>query len=476
MATTALDSGGNGGGKKPTKKLDRSLMGKVFIFIIGATAAYLFLRLGADLGQSKVNAKRAAEKKQTEEQLYQDKFQNPKREAQEAFANAQRKIEQEKQKQNDAKAEKLLAAAQQVGAASSVANQYAPPAPYAGAGGSLGDHVNAINVARFNEAYAAVQRGRHVEPAGEQTPSFIVYTSNPSGKTGSLVTSPLVDLRAKGTNSPADSASAAESSAGDEDYQNNPRYIAAKKQLEQYEAQRSAAQSGLGSLPQAEPGVNTPSAQWLYQVQNSAVKASKPIMAERTTGLYWIAPGTVINAVLLNAVDTKLPGRLTARVTQNVYDSRYGRYLVIPAGSILEGQYDSNVQDGQNRVLMAFDTLVTPSGGIVPLGNMSASDALGRAGMQGDLHTHFWKRMGISLLMAFEAVGLDKISPTQTTITNGAASTSPMTDGASIIVNTANQELKRQYAISPNITIPAGQPMSIITTGAIEVPPIANTK
>jgi len=475
MATTALDSPGDGnGGKKPTKKLSRGLMGKVFFFVIGITVTYLFFRLGGDLGQNKVDAKRAEAKKQTEQQIYQEKFQNPKREAQEDYSNAQQKIAREKQKQANDNAGQLLAAAQQVGAASGVASQYAPPPPYAG--GSIPNQVNALTVAKFNAAHAAAQQGRHAEPAGEEAPSFIVYTSQPQGKNGPLVTSPLVDLRAKGANPPVNSASDAESSAGDQDYHNDPRYIAAKKQLAQYEANQAAAQSALAAAPPSAPGVNTASGQWLYQVQNSAVKTSKPIMAERTTGLYWMAPGTVINAVLLNAVDTKLPGRLTARVTQNIYDSRYGRYLLIPAGSVLEGQYDSNVQDGQNRVLMAFDTLVTPSGGIVPLGNMSASDALGRAGMEGDLHTHFWKRMGISLLMAFEAVGLDKISPTQTTVSNGAASTSPMTDGASIIVNTANQELKRQFAISPNITIPAGQPMSIITTGAIEVPPIANTK
>jgi len=475
MATSALDSTDNDkGGKKPTKKLSRSLMGKVFFFVLATTVAYLFFRLGGDLGQNKVDVKRDQAKKQTEQQMYQAKFQNPKREAEEEYSKAQQKIAQQKQKQVDDNAGQLLAAAQQVGAASGAANQYAPPPPYAG--GGIPNQVNAMNVAKFDAAHAAAQRGRHAEPAGEESPSFIVYTSQPTGKNGALVTSPLVDLRAKGTNTPANSASEAESAAGDQDYHNDPRYIAAKKQLAQYEANQAKAQSALGSAPPVAPGVNTASGQWLYQVQNSAVKASKPIMAERTTGLYWMAPGTVINAVLLNAVDTKLPGRLTARVTQNIYDSRYGRYLLIPAGSMLEGQYDSNVQDGQNRVLMAFDTLVTPSGGIVPLGNMSASDALGRAGMEGDLHTHFWKRMGISLLMAFEAVGLDKLSPTQTTVSNGGATTSPMTDGASIIANTANQELKRQFAISPNITIPAGQPMSIITTGAIEVPPIANTK
>jgi type IV secretion system protein VirB10 len=113
---------------------------------------------------------------------------------------------------------------------------------------------------------------------------------------------------------------------------------------------------------------------------------------------------------------------------------------------------------------------------VVNLGNMGASDALGRAGMQGDLHTHFWERIGISTLLALEAVGMDRLSPNQSSASFGGTTTSPATNGAQIIVNTANQELQRRYSVKPNITIDAGQPLTIVTTGSIEVPPIANTR
>ena len=125
---------------------------------------------------------------------------------------------------------------------------------------------------------------------------------------------------------------------------------------------------------------------------------------------------------------------------------------------------------------MAFDTLVTPSGAIVRLGNMNASDALGRAGIHGVLHTHFWKRMGISTLMAVEAIGMDRLSPSQTTVSSGSSTTSPAATAGQIISNTANQELQRRYSVRPNITLSEGAPMTIITTGGIDVPPIANTR
>ena len=215
----------------------------------------------------------------------------------------------------------------------------------------------------------------------------------------------------------------------------------------------------------------------LNVTNNSDVRVAKTdIMAQRANGMYWLSPGTVINAVLLNAVNTLLPGSLTARVTENVYDSRFGTHLVIPAGSVLMGRYKDSVQDGQNRVFMAFDTLSTPYGGTVSLGNMSAADALGRAGMEGDLHTHFWKRIGISTLLALEAVGMDRLSPNQSTIGVTGTSTSPAADGAQIIASTANQELQQRYSVKPNITMPEGMPMTIVTTGSIEIPPIANTR
>jgi type IV secretory pathway VirB10-like protein len=113
----------------------------------------------------------------------------------------------------------------------------------------------------------------------------------------------------------------------------------------------------------------------------------------------------------------------------------------------------------------------------VALGNMSAGDALGRAGIAGTLHTHFFQRMGIATLMAFEAVGMDRLSKqTQVVAGTGVSGPPPVSSGGQIIVDAANEEIKQQFALGPNITIPEGAPMTIITTGGIEIPPIANAR
>jgi type IV secretion system protein TrbI len=47
-----------------------------------------------------------------------------------------------------------------------------------------------------------------------------------------------------------------------------------------------------------------------------------------------------------------LPGQTIATVTQNVYDSVTGNFLLVPQGSKMLGQYDSQVAYGQRRVVL----------------------------------------------------------------------------------------------------------------------------
>lgn len=210
---------------------------------------------------------------------------------------------------------------------------------------------------------------------------------------------------------------------------------------------------------------------------NEKVVAASTTMAKRIDGLHWIAPGTVIRAVLLNAVDTRIPGQVTARVTEPVYDSRYGRYLVIPAGTTLIGQYDSALANGQKRVMMAFSSLVTPAGGVVDLAGVRASDALGRLGIEGELHTYFWRRMGAAALFALESVAMDKLSNSQTTVsTSGSTSTTSNTSEAAKIISDAAKQEPWLKPITPNITIEEGQKISVVTVASIEVPPAANKR
>src|SRR3546814_17309179 len=102
--------------------------------------------------------------------------------------------------------------------------------------------------------------------------------------------------------------------------------------------------------------------------------------------------GTVIPAALLTAVNSDLPGQVIATVTEQVYDSVTGRHLLIPQGSRLICQYDSQVAFGQRRALLVWTRLIRPNGSSLVLDRLPATDAAGQMGLEDDVDWH-WRRI-----------------------------------------------------------------------------------
>ncbi|EGD16283.1 TrbI/VirB10 family protein, partial [Xanthomonas hortorum] len=75
-----------------------------------------------------------------------------------------------------------------------------------------------------------------------------------------------------------------------------------------------------------------------------------------------VSAGVLIPALFLTGINSDLPGLITAQVSQPVYDTPTGRYVIIPQGSVLIGAYDSRVTFGQNRVLLVWQRLRFPNG------------------------------------------------------------------------------------------------------------------
>lgn len=84
--------------------------------------------------------------------------------------------------------------------------------------------------------------------------------------------------------------------------------------------------------------------------------------------------GGVIPAALVTGINSELPGQISAQVTQNVYDTAWGRHLLIPQGAKLTGVYDARVVYGQKRVLIAWNRVVFPDGSAVTLEAVPGAD------------------------------------------------------------------------------------------------------
>jgi len=61
--------------------------------------------------------------------------------------------------------------------------------------------------------------------------------------------------------------------------------------------------------------------------------------------------GTLIPASLVTGLNSDLPGQVIGQVSENVYDTVSGEYLLIPQGARLMGRYDSVIAFGQSRHL-----------------------------------------------------------------------------------------------------------------------------
>ncbi len=168
-----------------------------------------------------------------------------------------------------------------------------------------------------------------------------------------------------------------------------------------------------------------------------------------------IFEGSVIPAVLARDIVSDLPGTLTALVAQDVYDSLTSSSVLICKGAKLVGRYNHDVRVGQSRLMFAFTRLILNSGESFDLSGFEGSDALGRAGYEGDVNNHFLKIYGSSL-----AIGVlsDQVTK-QSQIPQGTFA-QPSATGQ-IMVQTTKEMLTRARDVSPTLTIEHGTPINV---------------
>ena len=111
-----------------------------------------------------------------------------------------------------------------------------------------------------------------------------------------------------------------------------------------------------------------------------------------------VMQGTLIEAALETAISTDLAGNVSALISHDVWSFDMSRVL-IPRGSRLFGRYDSEVNAGQRRVLIAWDRLVTTDEQSVTLAAFG-TDRIGRSGLPGTVRNHFLQRFGTAALIS----------------------------------------------------------------------------
>jgi type IV secretion system protein VirB10 len=172
-----------------------------------------------------------------------------------------------------------------------------------------------------------------------------------------------------------------------------------------------------------------------------------------------IQAGSVIPAALITGIRSDLPGQITAQVTQNVYDSPTGRILLIPQGARLIGEYDSDIADGQNRVLLVWERLILPGGHSIALDREPGADASGRAGLS-DRTDHHWGRvLRAALVSSLLGIGAEVASSGEGALIRA------LRDGTQDSVNEAGHRIvEREMKVPPTLTIRPGHPLRVLVT------------
>ena len=188
---------------------------------------------------------------------------------------------------------------------------------------------------------------------------------------------------------------------------------------------------------------------------------------QRPASKYIVQAGSVIPAALLSGIRSDLPGQVSGQVTENVYDSPTGRYLLIPQASKLIGIYDSQVSFGQSRVLLVWTRLIFPNGRSIVLERQQGADSEGYAGLEDQVDYHWSRLFMAAALSTLLGVGSELgASNTDSDIVRA------LRRGSSDSLNQTGQQIvRRNLNVQPTLTIRPGFPVRVIVNRDLVLAP-----
>ena len=183
---------------------------------------------------------------------------------------------------------------------------------------------------------------------------------------------------------------------------------------------------------------------------------------------YVVQAGSIIPAALITGLRSDLPGQITAQVTQDVYDSPTGRFLLIPQGARLVGSYDSQVSFGQSRVLLSWTRLILPGGRTLVLDKEPSADAGGFSGLEDGVDHHWRALFGAALLTTIMGIGAEA-GATQ----SDSQILEALRQGAANSMNQVGQQVVgKSLSIPPTLTVRPGFPVRVMVTRDLVLEPV----
>ncbi len=176
---------------------------------------------------------------------------------------------------------------------------------------------------------------------------------------------------------------------------------------------------------------------------------------------YQVMAGTVVAGALVTGIKSDLPGDVIATVTEPVYDTATGRFLLIPQGSRILGRYNSQVSYGQSRVQVVWNRIILPDTSSLTLDNLAGTDPAGYAGLEDGVDWHWDPIFAGAVLTTLLGVGAELAAPENRQ--DGDRIIIAGRDSAQDSINQVGQEMtRRNLNIQPTLTERPGLPVRII--------------
>jgi type IV secretion system protein VirB10 len=218
---------------------------------------------------------------------------------------------------------------------------------------------------------------------------------------------------------------------------------------------------GLGSGDSAHPSVagEDRASKFLAAAASLGDRSAKARKIERSDAL--VPEGTLIPGILETAIVSDLPGQIRAIVSDDVY-SFDGRRVLIPTGTRLIGEYQSDVVRGQKRIFVVWTRMLRDDGVSVRLDSIGA-DSLGRSGLTGQVDNKFRERFGAAILLSIVGGGASYLTGYGSQAAHGnsddAANAEEIARNtiAQTFSDMANQALGDSLRIPPTISVSQGE-------------------
>lgn len=190
-----------------------------------------------------------------------------------------------------------------------------------------------------------------------------------------------------------------------------------------------------------------------------------------------IKTGSFIPMTLETSINSGLPGLISARVTEDVYDSITGCRMLIPAMAKVVGRYDSKISLGQGRMLVVWNAMIFPDGSELNLAAMQGYDTSGQSGLESDVDNHYWRLFGLTFGMSMITTGVQLSVPQPNPGLNG---TSAQQSTSQVVATALAQQygalgaqiLGKYMAVQPTLRNFAGERFVIMVPRTMVLPKV----